>query len=77
MSFGLLLTPHRCQGTPVVIPYFRGVAVPKGWKMFDGQYHQHGPAAAIGPPYVYSYDWDNTTDLVEKVKMAASNPIER
>lgn len=60
-----------------MIPYFRGVAVPHGWKLFDGQYHQHGPAAAIGPPYVYSYAYDNMTDLVEKINMAASTPIER
>ncbi|KAJ9117021.1 hypothetical protein QFC22_004679 [Naganishia vaughanmartiniae] len=66
-----------CQGTPVVIPYFQGVAVPHGWKLFDGQYSQHGPAAAIGAPYVYSYDYQNMTDLVEKVNAAASHPIER
>jgi hypothetical protein len=68
---------RRCQGTPVVIPYFRGVAVPSGWKLFDGQYSQHGPAAAIGPPYVYSYDYTNMTDMVDKINTAASTPIRR
>ncbi|KAI5452662.1 hypothetical protein NCC49_000411 [Naganishia albida] len=66
-----------CQGTPVVIPYFRGVAVPQGWKLFDGQYSQHGPAAAIGAPYVYSYDYTNMTDMVSKINAAASTPIGR
>lgn len=68
---------RRCQGTPVVIPYFRGVAVPQGWKLFDGQYSQHGPAAAIGAPYVYSYDYTNMTDMVSKINAAASTPIGR
>lgn len=67
----------RCQGTPVVIPYFKDEPVPKGWDLFNGAYAQHGPAAAIGAPYVYSYKSGDEADLVDKIKIAAANPIER
>jgi len=61
----------------VVIPYFKDVAVPPGWDLFNGAYAQHGPAAAIGPPYVYSYKTGDEDDLIDKIKQAASHPIER
>jgi hypothetical protein len=59
------------------MPYFKDKAVPAGWDLFNGGYAQHGPAAAIGPPYVYSYKSGNETDLVDKLKKAMSTPISR
>lgn len=38
---------------------------------------QHGPAMAIGPPYVYSYFRNNYTELLEVVNKALNTPIER
>jgi hypothetical protein len=39
--------------------------------------YQHGPAAALGPPYVYSYYYKNYEQLEEAVALAHSTPIER
>jgi hypothetical protein len=38
---------------------------------------QHGPAAAIGAPYVYSYHKDDVHGLYAAVRAARDNPIER
>ncbi|KAJ9103197.1 hypothetical protein QFC21_002620 [Naganishia friedmannii] len=38
---------------------------------------QHGPAAAIGPPYVYSYHMGDNEDMYAAVRAARDNPIER
>lgn len=38
---------------------------------------QHGPAALLGPPYVYSYYKSNYSSLVEAVHQAFTTPIER
>lgn len=38
---------------------------------------QHGPAAAIGPPYVYSYHKDDVDALYAAVRSARDNPIDR
>jgi hypothetical protein len=40
-------------------------------------YGQHGPAAALGEPYVYSYKFDDRDDLLDKLNRAMSNPIQR
>lgn len=66
-----------CQGTPVVLPYFGDEAVPKGWDLFNGNLAMHGPAAAIGPPYVYSYKKDDTQQFVSVIKQALDTPIDR
>lgn len=38
---------------------------------------QHGPAASIGPPYVYSYRVDDKENMYAAVRAARDNPIER
>lgn len=60
-----------------MIPYFKDDPIPKGWDLFNGAYAQHGPAAAIGEPYVYSYKSGDEVDLVDKIRRAAERPIER
>lgn len=48
------------------------------WKSSDcSSRYQHGPAAAIGPPYVYSYHYSNYTQLELAVSLAHSTPIDR
>jgi len=59
------------------LPYFQEKAINTGWDLFNGALAQHGPAAAIGPPYVYSYKTGDVDDLVDKIEQAAANPIER
>jgi hypothetical protein len=39
--------------------------------------YQHGPASAIGPPYVYSYYYKNYTQLEEAMTLASTTPIDR
>jgi hypothetical protein len=39
--------------------------------------NQHGPAAMIGPPYVYTYYLSNYTSMVEAVDQAFITPIDR
>ncbi|KAI9638396.1 uncharacterized protein MKK02DRAFT_10347, partial [Dioszegia hungarica] len=67
-----------CQGTPVVLPY-RALELNlwKGGFEYYAGYYQHGPAMAIGPPYVYSYQQQNYTMLLEMVNKALVTPIER
>lgn len=38
---------------------------------------QHGPAASIGPPYVYSYRVDEKENMYAALRAARDNPIER
>jgi hypothetical protein len=38
---------------------------------------QHGPAQILGPPYVYSWNSNNNTEMIEQVRIAASTPIDR
>lgn len=66
-----------CQGTPVILPYFGDEAVPKGWDLFNGNLAMHGPAAAIGPPYVYSYKKEDMQQFVSVIKQALDTPIDR
>ncbi|WVQ78013.1 hypothetical protein IAT38_000094 [Cryptococcus sp. DSM 104549] len=65
-----------CQATPVVLPYFHDPVNGGDWKYFSA-WSQHGPAAIIGEPYVYSYHARNYTMLQEQVRKAVSTPIER
>jgi hypothetical protein len=37
---------------------------------------QHGPVASLGKPYVYEYTGNNSTQLLDAVEQAVSNPIE-
>ncbi|WVQ78015.1 hypothetical protein IAT38_000096 [Cryptococcus sp. DSM 104549] len=65
-----------CQATPVVLPYFSIEKVQSEWRHYSGA-SQHGPAAAIGPPYVYSYHARNFTQLEDAVRTAVNTPIDR
>lgn len=38
---------------------------------------QHGPAASIGPPFVYSYRIDEKENMYAAIRAARDNPIER
>lgn len=38
---------------------------------------QHGPAALLGEPYVYSYHYKDTEELFEKLERAKNTPIDR
>ncbi|KAJ9122974.1 hypothetical protein QFC24_004012 [Naganishia onofrii] len=66
-----------CLGVPVVVPYFGNKAVPEGWDLYHSSEVQHGPAAAIGPPYVYSYQMGENEDMYAAVRAARDTPIER
>lgn len=44
---------------------------------FPSDKAQHGPAAAIGAPYVYSYHKDDVRGLYAAVRAARDYPIER
>lgn len=68
---------YRCQGTPVIVPYFNEQPRSEGWWLYGNADWQHGPAAAIGPPYVYSYYSKDYTSLERAVKQAIETPIER
>lgn len=66
-----------CQGTPVVMPIYHPIEELTGYKIWDDNYAQHGPASLIGPPYVYSYRHQNETELFEAIRLAAETPIPR
>ncbi|KAJ9103192.1 hypothetical protein QFC21_002615 [Naganishia friedmannii] len=66
-----------CLGVPVVLPYFGEKAVPDGWDLYHSAAVQHGPAASIRPPYVYSYHVDDNENMYAAVQAARDNPIER
>ncbi|WVQ78014.1 hypothetical protein IAT38_000095 [Cryptococcus sp. DSM 104549] len=65
-----------CAGTPVILPYFFEEKVQSEWRHYSG-WSQHGPAAQIGEPYVYSYAARNFTQLQDVVRRAVATPIER
>jgi hypothetical protein len=45
--------------------------------LHTSNYAQHGPASLIGPPFVYTYDKPNATELLDLVKVASNTPIDR
>ncbi|WVF72286.1 hypothetical protein IAT40_007098 [Kwoniella sp. CBS 6097] len=63
-----------CQGTPVVLPIFMEDHRMDGWHLYGG-FSQHGPAVALGEPYVYKYYAQNYTQLEEAVEKAMSSDI--
>ncbi|WWC69545.1 uncharacterized protein I206_103487 [Kwoniella pini CBS 10737] len=65
-----------CQATPVVIPYFQQDYRMDGWWLYSS-WSQHGPAIALGEPYVYKYYSQNYTDLEDAIRRAMSTSIER
>ncbi|OCF71955.1 hypothetical protein I204_07218 [Kwoniella mangroviensis CBS 8886] len=65
-----------CQATPVVIPYFQQDYRMDGWWLYSS-WSQHGPAIALGEPYVYKYFAQNYTDLEDAVRRAMATSIER
>lgn len=85
----LTLLTSRCQGTPVVLPYFKADPTPAGWNLFSEYvclHHspltvswtsQHGPAISLGEPYVYAYKVRDKEDLRDKIQKAVDNPIGR
>ncbi|KAJ7805299.1 hypothetical protein B0H14DRAFT_2881002 [Mycena olivaceomarginata] len=76
-------TPYAslCRGVPVILPYRSDTGCPArpGPSDYCGFYedvHQHGPAAAIGEPYIYTVDVGAPVEeIVKIVKRAASTPI--
>ncbi|WWC61213.1 uncharacterized protein I303_103793 [Kwoniella dejecticola CBS 10117] len=65
-----------CQATPVVIPHFQEKYRMDGWWLYSS-WSQHGPAIALGEPWVYKYYAHNYTDLETAVRKAMSTSIER
>lgn len=59
------------------MPYFNEQPRSEGWWLYGNGDWQHGPAAAIGPPYVYSYYSKDYASLEHAVKQAMETPIER
>lgn len=45
--------------------------------LLNSNYAQHGPASLIGPPFVYTYDKSNATELLNLVEVASNTPIGR
>ncbi|WVQ78011.1 hypothetical protein IAT38_000092 [Cryptococcus sp. DSM 104549] len=68
-----------CQGTPVVMPYFKNYDPNSTdpWHIYGHKYAQHGPALQLGEPYVYAYSAHNYTQLEEVVRRAMVTPIEQ
>ncbi|ORY35916.1 hypothetical protein BCR39DRAFT_513030 [Naematelia encephala] len=67
-----------CQGTPVVLPYYKELTDPSDpASAFGLAYGQHPMALALGPPWVYGYQAGNGTDLIAKVNQAMQAPIPR
>ncbi|KAJ7662262.1 hypothetical protein B0H17DRAFT_1185094 [Mycena rosella] len=77
-------TPYAslCRGVPVVLPYRSDTGCPARpgpdeYCGFYGDIHQHGPAASLGEPYIYTVDI--TAPIEEAMKTidrAANTPIE-
>lgn len=65
-----------CHGTPVIMPYYRENPDFSGWNLYTDQF-QHGPASAIGPPYVYSYFKEDLGSLQSALEQAVATPIGR
>lgn len=67
-----------CQGVPVVLPYSSPSPTPDGWDLFNSSIVQHGPAALLGEPYVYSLSLSASADeAIATIKRAAATPIDR
>ncbi|KAJ6562316.1 hypothetical protein B0H19DRAFT_1259901 [Mycena capillaripes] len=77
-------TPYAalCRGVPVVLPYRSDTGCPArpGPREYCGFYehtHQHGPAAAIGEPYIYTVDITGPVeDIIKTIERAVNTPIE-
>ncbi|PPQ66408.1 hypothetical protein CVT26_011277 [Gymnopilus dilepis] len=84
-------TPYAslCRGVPVILPYHSEYDIhghsgkcgprpgPSEWCGFLEEAHQHGPASAIGPPYVYTVDVKAPIEeILEVVDTALRTPIE-
>uniref|UniRef100_A0A0W0FSY6 Glycosyltransferase family 18 catalytic domain-containing protein n=1 Tax=Moniliophthora roreri TaxID=221103 RepID=A0A0W0FSY6_MONRR len=70
-----------CRGVPVIVPYKgKKCAARPGssdWCGLIMDHHQHGPAADIGPPYVYTVDCQGPIeDIIDTVMTAVNTPIE-
>jgi hypothetical protein len=67
-----------CQGVPVVLPYSSPTPTPDGWDLFNSTLVQHGPAALLGEPYVYSLSLTASIDeAVATIKRAVATSIDR
>ncbi|KAJ7491730.1 hypothetical protein B0H11DRAFT_990001 [Mycena galericulata] len=77
-------TPYAslCRGVPVVLPYRSDTGCPArpGPDQYCGFYegvHQHGPAASIGEPYIYTVDITGPVeDIIKTIQRAVNTPIE-
>jgi alpha-1,3(6)-mannosylglycoprotein beta-1,6-N-acetyl-glucosaminyltransferase len=84
-----LPTIHYRISVPVVLPY-NGKTVLKHnnktcgphppsdeWCGFLEESHQHGPASALGPPYVYTVEINSPVqDILQVIDTAVKTPIE-
>ncbi|GHJ87038.1 hypothetical protein NliqN6_3440 [Naganishia liquefaciens] len=71
-------TPYLalCQGVPALIPYDGDEPTPPGWQLYNLGRIQHGPAALLGEPYVYTYKRNDVQSMYDAVKKAKATPIE-
>ncbi|KAJ9093528.1 hypothetical protein QFC21_006362 [Naganishia friedmannii] len=64
-----------CQGVPALIPYDGNDPTPPGFERYSLGRTQHGPAASLGEPYVYSYNRHDVQSLYAAARKARANPI--
>ncbi|KAJ7085219.1 hypothetical protein B0H15DRAFT_847433 [Mycena belliarum] len=77
-------TPYAslCRGVPVILPYRADTGCPARpgpdlYCGFDEDTHQHGPAAALGEPYIYTVDVNAPVEVaLDTILRAARTPIE-
>ncbi|KAI5450299.1 hypothetical protein NCC49_003210 [Naganishia albida] len=64
-----------CQGVPALIPYDGDEPTPPGFQLYNLGLTQHGPAALLGEPYVYSYKRRDMQSMFDAVNKAKAHPI--
>jgi alpha-1,3(6)-mannosylglycoprotein beta-1,6-N-acetyl-glucosaminyltransferase len=77
-------TPYAslCRGVPVVLPYRSDKGcparpAPTDYCGFYWDTHQHGPAAALGEPYIYTVDVTGPEEeIIRTIERAVRTPIE-
>ncbi|KAJ7907097.1 hypothetical protein B0H13DRAFT_701526 [Mycena leptocephala] len=77
-------TPYAslCRGVPVVLPYRSDTGCParpglNDYCGFYGETHQHGPAATIGEPYIYTVDVTGPEEeIIRTIERAVNTRIE-
>ncbi|KAJ7480679.1 hypothetical protein FB451DRAFT_1238196 [Mycena latifolia] len=77
-------TPYAslCRGVPVILPYRSDTGCPARpgphhYCGFEEETHQHGPAAALGEPYIYTIDVTAPVEeTIKTIERAVNTPIE-